>query len=88
VVVVGESMSRVEKAAEQLRQQGLDVRTYDPREGTRNSMEANRSWLRYWTKVRQATVVDIGTDPNRTIPSVTIVQLVGQLTIMVRNRHF
>jgi len=28
-------------------------------------LEANRSWIRYWTQEKGATVIDIGIDPSR-----------------------
>ena len=56
VVVIGESMGRVNPVAEQLKQAGFDVKTYNPKNfrfslGNLNrlDLEANRSWIRYWT---------------------------------------
>jgi rhodanese-related sulfurtransferase len=68
VTVVGETMSRVNAAAQQLRDAGFDVNTYNP-ESTVPSMEANRSWLRYWAKIRGSQIVDVGFDEGRGDPS-------------------
>jgi len=41
--------------------------TYDPRNWTgmnRNSLEANRSWIRYWAKEKGTTVIYIGRQPT------------------------
>ena len=68
VVVVGESMARVEKTAERLRSIGYGVKTYNPRSFTglnRKTIEANRSWLSYWVKEKGANVIDIGRQPGR-----------------------
>gem|GEM_PF-4642059 len=76
IVVIGESMGRVNSVAEQLKQAGFDVKTYNPKNfrsspGNLNRLdvEANRSWIRYWTQEKGATVIDIGIDPNRTTRS-------------------
>ena len=76
VVVIGESMGRVNPVAEQLKQAGFDVKTYNPKNfrsslGNLNRLdvEANRSWIRYWTQNKGATVIDIGIDPSRTARS-------------------
>lgn len=76
VVVIGESMGRVNPVAEQLKQAGFDVKTYNPKNfrsslGNLNRLdvEANRSWIRYWTQDKGATVIDIGIDPSRTARS-------------------
>ncbi|MBN1891832.1 MAG: RHS repeat protein, partial [Clostridiales bacterium] len=74
VIVIGETMSRVNPIADQLRNAGFDVRTYEPRNFRSNppidinrlDLEANRSWLRYWTKEKGATVIDIGLDASGT----------------------
>jgi RHS repeat-associated protein len=78
VIVVGESMSRVNKVADELKSLGYNVKTYNPRKFRSFTpdnpgvnpldMEANRSWLKYWTKEKNATVVDIGLDNARTLP--------------------
>jgi rhodanese-related sulfurtransferase len=78
VVVVGESMSRVNKVADSLKGRGYDVKTYQPRNfrsftptspGLNSlDLEANRSWLGYWAKTKNATFVDIGLDNARTLP--------------------
>jgi hypothetical protein len=72
VVVIGENMpDRVLPTAQTLNDLGYDVHTWpaenfhstpgnlDPRD-----IEANRSWLRYWTR-QDATIVDLGIDPTR-----------------------
>ena len=76
VVVMGESMGRVNPVAKQLKQAGFNVKTYNPQNfrsspGNLNRLdvEANRSWIRYWTKDKGATVIDIGIDPSRTARS-------------------
>lgn len=65
-VVIGERMHRVNKAANDLRKQGYNVKTYSPRNfrstpGKLNpkDINANREWLRYWTN-RGVKVFDIG----------------------------
>jgi RHS repeat-associated protein len=63
IIVVGESMKRVGAVERMVANAGGEVRTYNPRNFTglsRNSLEANRSWLRYWVKDRGAVVIDIG----------------------------
>jgi len=74
VVVIGKSMGRVNPVAAQLRQNGFNVKTYNPRNLRSSSgyisrldLEANRSWLKYWTYEKGATIVDIGLDPSRPI---------------------
>ncbi|MDP1624658.1 MAG: RHS repeat-associated core domain-containing protein [bacterium] len=68
VVVIGESMRRVNPVADSLRKIGFNVKTYNPNPSP-PSLEANRSWLRYWTIEKGATVVDIGLDATRAEPS-------------------
>lgn len=70
-IVIGERMKRVLNAAKDLKNKGHNVRTYSPRnfrstKGNLNikDMNANRSWIRYWTKRKGATVFDIGKDPT------------------------
>jgi RHS repeat-associated protein len=72
VIIIGESMKRVNPLAEQLSREGVDVRTYNPRNfrSTQDNVskfdkEANRSWLRYWAKERGVKVIDIGIDIKR-----------------------
>jgi len=72
VIVIGETMGRVNPVADDLTQGGFNVKTYNPQNfrsspGNLNSLdvEANRSWIRYWTQEKGATVVDIGIDPSR-----------------------
>ena len=63
VVVVGENMKRVKAVANMIDNAGGASVTYAPRNWTgasRNSLEANRSWIRYWAGEKGATVVDIG----------------------------
>lgn len=69
-------MGRVNPVADELRQAGFDVKTYNPQNfrsspGSLNilDVEANRSWIRYWTQEKGATVIDIGIDPSRTVRS-------------------
>lgn len=76
VVVIGESMGRINPVAEQLKQAGFNVKTYKPQNfrsspGNLNrlDLEANRSWIRYWTIEKDATVIDMGIDPSRTARS-------------------
>ncbi|EPG66319.1 hypothetical protein [Leptospira wolffii] len=76
VVIIGETMGRVEKVADELASQGYKVQTYDPikkRSSPGNidllDIEANRSWLKYWTSKKNATVVDIGIDSGRSVRS-------------------
>ncbi len=71
-VVIGERMTRVNKAAEDLRNQGYNVKTYIPRNfrSSRNNLnpldvKANRSWISYWTQKRGAKVFDIGIDKSQ-----------------------
>src|SRR5579875_1163827 len=47
VTVIGETMTRVEAATQELRDAGFSVNTYNP-DPNPPSMEANRAWLRYW----------------------------------------
>lgn len=72
VVVIGESMKRIDPIADKIKQAMLDVKTYNPRNFrsslgnlSRLDLEANRSWIRYWTKLRSATVIDLGIDTSR-----------------------
>jgi Pretoxin HINT domain len=64
VVVIGRNMAdRVRVYAEELRNEGFDVRTYKPRSDP-PTLDANASWLRYWAKEKGAQVVDIGPVPK------------------------
>jgi RHS repeat-associated protein len=73
VIVIGENMkSRVNVVKESLLEKGYDVHTYEPGNFrsspgnlSRLDLEADRSWLSYWVKEKEATVVDIGIDPSR-----------------------
>ena len=74
-IVIGEKMKRVNKAAEDLRNQEYNVKTYNPRNfrsspGKLNSLDikANRSWLSYWTQKKGAKVFDIGRNPSPNAP--------------------
>jgi hypothetical protein len=74
VVIVGENMKRVNAVAKMVNNAGGEAVTYEPRNLTgasRNSLEANRSWIRYWAKEKGATVIDIGRQatPRPTGPS-------------------
>ncbi len=67
-------MRRVDAVANMVNEAGGSAVTYAPRNWSglsRNSLEANRSWLRYWAKDKGATVVDIGRQatPRPTGPS-------------------
>jgi hypothetical protein len=67
VVIVGENMRRVEAVANMVRKAGGEAVTYNPRSWpgpTRNAIEANRSWLRYWVIEKEASVIDIGRQPT------------------------
>jgi rhodanese-related sulfurtransferase/polyhydroxyalkanoate synthesis regulator phasin len=78
IVVVGQSMDRVEKIAQQLKDAGYEVQIYQPRnfQSTygnllKKDLENNRSWLSYWTKEKGATVIDIGVDPIKASKGIT-----------------
>lgn len=63
VVIVGENMRRVAATARMIDKAGGKSVTYSPRNFTgvnTNTLEANRSWLRYWVKEKGAQVIDIG----------------------------
>lgn len=69
-IVIGERMYRVNKAADDLRKQGYNVKTYKPRNFRTTpgkidikDINANRQWIRYWTN-KGAKVFDIGLDPK------------------------
>jgi hypothetical protein len=67
VVVTGEKMSRVQAVARMVNSAGGKAVTYAPRSFTglkKNTMEANRSWIRYWGKTKEAPVIDIGRQPT------------------------
>jgi len=67
IVIVGEGMKRVNRVAKLVSRAGGKPITYSPRNmvtgATRNALEANRSWLRYWVRKKRTTVIDIGRDP-------------------------
>lgn len=70
VVVIGQTMGRVDPVAEEMSKLGFDVKTYKPQNFQssygnllRKDVENNRSWLKYWTQEKGATVIDIGADP-------------------------
>jgi rhodanese-related sulfurtransferase len=76
VVVIGQTMNRVESAATKFKELGFKVKTYNPKnfQSTfgnllRKDIENNRSWLRYWTQNKGATVVDIGLNPMKNMSS-------------------
>ena len=74
VAVVGENMRRVNAVANMVNNAGGRAVTYAPRQWSglnRNSLEANRSWIRYWAKDKGAPVIDIGRQatPRPTGPS-------------------
>jgi len=67
VVVVGEKMSRVQAVARMVESAGGKAVTYAPRNFTgvnKNTLEANRSWIRYWAKTKETSVIDIGRQPT------------------------
>jgi len=67
VVIVGENMRRVGAVSRMVEKAGGRSVTYAPRNWSglnRNSLEANRSWIRYWAKDNGATVIDIGRQPT------------------------
>lgn len=67
VVVVGENMKRVTAVARMVENAGGEAVTYAPRNWSglsTNSLEANRSWIRYWGVEKGATVIDIGRQPT------------------------
>jgi len=67
VVVVGENMKRVNVVARMVDNAGGQSVTYAPRNWSGmnlNSLEANRSWIRYWAKDKKATSIDIGRQPT------------------------
>ncbi len=72
IVVVGRRMSRVDPVRDALRAAGANVKTYEPRNFRSKTsldpkdVEANREWIRYWSKKKGALVVDIGNDPDPT----------------------
>jgi RHS repeat-associated protein len=77
IVIVGRRMSRVQQVADALRAHSANVRTYNPRAFRSTpgaisdlDLEANRSWLAYWARKRNALIVDIGDDP-RTIGDIS-----------------
>jgi RHS repeat-associated protein len=71
IVIVGRGMSRVHPVGDAIRAAGGNVRTYTPKNFrstpgnvNRLDVEANREWLRYWAKDKDALVVDIGHIPG------------------------
>ncbi len=67
VVIVGEKMSRVQAVARMVEGAGGEAVTYAPRNFTglnKNTMEANRSWVRYWSKTKDTPTIDIGRQPT------------------------
>lgn len=67
VVIVGENMKRVNAVSRMVEGAGGRSVTYTPRNWTgvnKNTLEANRSWIRYWGKDKGATVIDIGRQPT------------------------
>ncbi|MBP6660195.1 MAG: hypothetical protein KA174_05905 [Chitinophagales bacterium] len=74
-IVIGERMQRVNKAADELRKQGYNVKTYSPRNFrstpgklSPKDINANREWLRYWTN-KGAKVFDIGPEKGNPVRS-------------------
>ena len=66
VVIVGENMKRVNAVSRMVDNAGGRSVTYVPRNwmGNRKSLEANRSWLRYWVKDKGIPAIDIGRQPT------------------------
>lgn len=71
-------MGRVEPVAGELVEAGFNVKTYNPRNFQssfgnllRKDVENNRSWIKYWTQEKGASVVDIGADPVKTSQGIT-----------------
>jgi len=65
VAIVGENMSRVQAIARMVEKAGGTAQTWNPRNFRGlDSMEANRSWIRYWAKDKGSTVIDIGRQPT------------------------
>ena len=67
VVIVGENMKRVNAVANMVNKAGGRAVTYNPRNWNgvnKNTLEANRSWIRYWAKDKGVTVIDIGRQPT------------------------
>ena len=67
VVIVGENMRRVNAVSRMVEEAGGAPVTYAPRNWggmNRNSLEANRSWIRYWALDKSAPVIDIGRQPT------------------------
>jgi hypothetical protein len=63
-------MWRVGRVADAVRAMGGKVKTYTPRNFRSTpthlepkDVEANREWLRYWAKEKDALIIDIGPDP-------------------------
>jgi hypothetical protein len=73
IVLIGEFQPRVDKMAGLLDRFGVKIQRYVPRnevEGvTRGALEANRAWLRYWTKNKGGLVIDMGLKPGNIVPS-------------------
>jgi hypothetical protein len=67
-------MKRVNAVANMVNKAGGEAVTCGPSTWTvvsRNSLEANRSWIRYWAKEKGTSVIDIGRQatPRPTGPS-------------------
>jgi RHS repeat-associated protein len=69
IVLIGEYQPRVDRMAKALEKIGLNIKTYQPRNivkgVSRKALEADRGWLRYWTKRKGGLVIDIGYNPLR-----------------------
>jgi hypothetical protein len=73
IVVVGRGMGRVNTVRDALKAAGGNVKTYEPRNfrttpGNVNPLDvkANREWLSYWAKDKDALIIDIGEIPGGT----------------------
>ena len=73
LVLIGEFQPRVDKMAGFLDKLGLKIQRYVPRNEvagvTRGALEANRGWLRYWTKKKGGLVIDLGPIPGNVAPT-------------------
>jgi RHS repeat-associated protein len=74
IVIVGARMRRVGPVADAIRAAGGQVKTYNPKNFRTvpgkiepKDVEANREWIRYWAKKKNALVVDIGSEPGKAI---------------------
>lgn len=70
VAIIGENMKRVRALESMVNGAGGTAVTWNPRNQQSPSLEANRSWLRYWAQQNGAPAIDIGPQPTyREMPS-------------------